>query len=135
MYALFGDLRKVSEKKPFIVHTYRDNMFLYSDTFTSRKEMVSHLRSLGLSFSNEDLCNLGMQSKTITKNRFSYEIEELPKTDNVFNFNGGIYIPLSEYCRRTGRKIDSVRYEYQMGRLRGLTVGKKNYVYIYWSKA
>lgn len=110
-------------------------MFLYSDTFTSRKEMVSHLRSLGLSFSNEDLCNLGMQSKTITKNRFSYEIEELPKTDNVFSFNGGIYIPLSEYCRRTGRKIDSVRYEYQMGRLRGLTVGKKNYVYIYWSKA
>lgn len=125
----------MSEKKPYIVHTYRDDLFLYSDTFSSQKEVATHLRSLGLSFTNADICNLGSHSKTITQGRFSYEIEELPKAENVFRFNGGIYIPLSEYCKKTNQKIDAVRYEYKMGRIRGVTIGKKNYVYIYWGKA
>lgn len=124
----------MSEKKPFIVHAYRDDKFLYSDTFTSRKEMALYLRDLGLSFTNGDLCNLNAESKIIRKGRFKYEVEELPRLEKKFYFHDGIYIPLAEYCKRTNQKIDSVRYEYQKGRIKGVTVGKKNYVYIYWEK-
>lgn len=125
----------MSEKKPFIVHAYRDGVYLYSETFSSRKEMVSFIREQGMRLSNGDVCNLREQSKTISKGKFAFEIEELPKVEKAFYFNGGKYIPLSDYCKRTGQKIDLVRYEYQRGRIRGITVGKKNYVYIYWEKA
>ena len=122
----------MSEKKPFIVHAYREKRYLYSETFTSRKDMASHLRSLGVKLSNSDICNMNSASKTVCAGRFTYEIEELPYADKEIVHNGSMYIALSDYCRRTGSDKDKIRYLYHQGKIKGLTVGKKNYVYIFW---
>lgn len=123
----------VSDKKQMVIHFYQKKRYLYSENFSSITDMLKFLRSSGVKVKTESVCTLGDSSVKIEHGDKTYEIEEFPTVKKIISLpNGEHYIPLNEYSQRTGQTPRTVRYAYKQGKIKGISVGKRNYLYIYW---
>ena len=122
----------MSNKKKFLVHLSQHNKPLYTMSFASRTELASYLRRQGLKFRNETISNINQGFVCFEdKIGFKYEIEEQIEQQRTLIFEHGLYIPLRDYAEETGQSKRAVLYAFKHNRIKGLSVGKKNLVYIY----
>ncbi|MGN0906747.1 MAG: hypothetical protein ACI4NM_06335 [Bullifex sp.] len=119
--------------KAFVLHVYKNEEEVYSLSFSSRAKIAKYLRNQGLKFRDSSLAG-GISSLTLTDkdNGLIYEVEESFDDFGSIIHDGAVYIPLKDFCERVNKKRDTVYKSYKRGRIRGLTVGKYNLVYIYW---
>ena len=123
---------KVSDKKKYLVHVAISSKPLYSTCINSRTELTQFLRQSGVRFRDSELSGIGSGSVMFeAKTGIRYEVEEQICPSRSIIFDNKVYIPLSDYCRLTGESRRAVRYSYHKRRIRGMTVGKKNLIYIY----
>lgn len=122
----------MSDKKKYIVHVSASGYPLFSEAINSRTELARYLRSQGLHFRDSELSDIGSDSVVMhSRIGIKYEIEEQLETTRSLIVDNREYVPLSDYCKETGESARSVQYAYKKNKIRGLTVGKKNYIYIY----
>ena len=119
-----------TESKRMMVHSYHGQMYLTTETFPSIVEMKSTLRKRGYTFRNERTADLGDMSEILRKGEDWVEIEEMVESDRTLLIEGKPYVPLSDWAR--GHEITErrARYAFRQGRLPGMKVGRRNYVYL-----
>lgn len=121
--------------KAFEINVYKDGQKIFSLPLSSRIKTARYLRNQGLKFRDSALTgNLDTEPLILNDRETGLVYKVIPsqdRTEKVIHDNA-VYIPLNDYCVRTGRKRDAVYKSYQRGRIRGLTIGKYNLVYIYW---
>ena len=119
-----------TKPKRILVHTYRDDVWIATEEFPSISEASRILRSRGWAFRNDPLNRLGNKSRTYQNGNLYAEVEEaLDESDNL-TFEGSTYEPVKEWCETNGLTVRQARYAYKTGRLQGMTVGNRNYLYI-----
>lgn len=124
--------QNMSNRKKYLVHISQHRKPLYTTAFNSRTELVVYLRRQGLRFRNDVISNLGEASIKLQSNdSFSYEIEEQIDQRRSIIFEGGEYVPLKDYVESTGESKRTIEYAYKHNKIRGLSVGKRNLIYIY----
>jgi hypothetical protein len=122
----------VSDKKKYIVHASIKDSPLYSKAIGSRTELTAYLRQMGVKFRDSELSDIGTDSVYLdAPYGITYEIEEQLEHRRSIVIDNREYIPLSDYCKLTGESSRAVQYAYRKKRIKGLTVGKRNYIYIY----
>lgn len=126
----------MSNKKKFLVHLSQHGRPLFTATFSSRTELALYLRKQGLKFRNEALSNMG-QSFIAFEDRqgFRYEVEEQIEQKRMLIFENSVYVPLRDYAEETKQTKRAVMYAFKHNRVRGLSVGKRNLIYIYKGEA
>lgn len=126
----------MGNRKKYLVHVAQNRKPLYTTAFNSRTELVTYLRRQGLKFRNDVVSNIGESSITLHCNdSFSYEIEEQIDQKRSLIFEGGEYVPLKDYIEETGESKRTIEYAFKHKKIKGLTVGKKNLIYIYRGEA
>ena len=122
--------------KGFIDHMSAGEKDIGSMPFPSFQSLSDFLRKRGVRFRTSSLMNLGDKSILLCDGYgFRYEVEEdLVDWDRI-GYNGSVYLSINSYCRLTGRSRSTVYKAHRDGRIRSLTVGKYNLVYIYWGAA
>lgn len=116
--------------KRMLVHIFKDMEWIRTDEYPSEMEMMRKLREQGFTFTSSLFNRLGDSTVILKYNDIYIEIEEAVDTLQSIEWNGNQYISASEYMRKTGLSWRQVHYAYDKGRLEGVKVGKRNYLYI-----
>lgn len=119
-----------TESKRMMVHTYRGGEYISTDTYPSIVECKKELRARGYHFKNVKVSALDDMSETFTNGDEWVEVEEMREEDKWLFVDGRVYLPLSEWSRKHGMTDRVARYAFGKGRLPGLRVGRKNYLYL-----
>lgn len=120
-----------TQPKRMLVHTYTNDMWSTRE-YPSIRAMQRDLRSNGIAFTDADCASLGNDSIVITNKDYVIEIEEAVERDGDLWFNGKRYITARQYIKKTGMTWRQVHYAYDTGKLRGMKVGKRGYLYLLW---
>lgn len=116
--------------KKILVHTYRGEIWITTEEFPSISEVSRVLRSRGWSFRNAPLNRLGNSSMVYQNGDLYAELEEALDTGDSISFNGIDYIPVKEWAEKNGSTVRKAKYAYDKGKIEGMTIGIRNYLYI-----
>jgi len=118
--------------KEYLLHIYYGDEYIDSAQFPSREALAHHLRDeLRLQFPNERLSLLAKgDSAFFKKGEFEFEAEEIPPSQQSYEKDGKLYIPIDEYCKLRKVKKSKVAYAMRMGRIDGLWIGPNRCRYI-----
>lgn len=126
----------MNQGKQFVVDVYQQKKHIFTLKFESRKELVTYLRSRGLAFRNDLLCNVGSDSVDLQGHYGdSYHIEEMALPLDIVQQNGRTYIPVKAFALQTGIPRTKIVKWYQLGHLQGIRIGKYNRLYICTTQA
>lgn len=118
-----------TKPKRMLVHTFSKGVWV-SHEYPSVRQMQRSLREMGVSFGQDLLAHLGSSSVVLMKDDMTLEIEEAVEDDGELLFNGRLYLPVKFWAEKHGSTVRKARYAYVNGRLEGMTVGNRNYLYI-----
>lgn len=113
-----------------MVHTYRGGMYVSTETYPSIVECKKTLRDRGYTFRNDLLSDLGDLSEILRKDGEYVEVEEMLEEGKCLSVEGRVYLPLSMWANKHNMSDRRARYAFQRGRLPGLKVGRKNFLYL-----
>lgn len=121
----------MNQGKQFVVDIFQEKKHIFTLKFNTRKELVSYLRTRGLAFRNDLLCNLGSDSVDLEGGYGdSYHIEEMAMPLDIIQQGGRTYIPVKYFALKTGVSRTKLTKWFQLGHLQGIRVGKYNRLYI-----
>lgn len=115
--------------KRMLVHTYNNGEWS-SREYPSVRQMHRSLRQEGISFGQDSAAGLGSNSVILIKGDVTIEIEEAVEDEGKLQFRGRVYTPVKGWAEKNGTTVRKARYAYQKGRLEGMVVGNRNYLYI-----
>lgn len=118
-----------TKPKRMLVHTFSNGTWV-SHEYPSVRQMHRSLRKMGVSFGQDMLASIGSSSVILLKEGMTLEIEEAVEDGGELQFNGRVYIPVKRWAEMHGSTVRKARYAYTNGRLEGMTVGNRNYLYI-----
>lgn len=121
----------MNQGKQFVVDVFQLKKHIFTLKFNTRKELVTYLRTRGLAFRNDLLCNLGCDSVDLEGDYGdSYHIEEMAMPLDIIQQGGRTYIPVKYFALKTGVSRNKLTKWFQLGYLQGIRVGKYNRLYI-----
>lgn len=120
-----------TQPKRMLVHTYTNDMWSTKE-YPSIRAMQRDLRKNGITFTDADYFALGNDSVVITGKDSVMEIEEAIERDGDLWFNGKRYITAKNYMDKTGKTWRQVHYAYDSGKIPGMKVGRRGYLYLLW---
>lgn len=118
-----------TKPKRMLVHTFANGVWV-SHEYPSVRQMHRSLRKEGISFGQDYLAGLGSNSVVIIKDGMTIEVEEALDDSGEIQFQEKLYLPVKGWAQKNGTTVRKARYAYQHGRLEGMTVGNRNYLYI-----
>ena len=118
-----------TKPKRMLVHVCSNGQWV-SHEYPSTRQMRRTLRGEGVSFGQNSTAGLGSTSVTIRNGSTILEIEEAVEFDGRLSFDGKEFLPVKEWAEKRGSTVRKARYAYLNGRLDGMTVGNRNYLYI-----
>lgn len=120
-----------TQPKRMLVHTYDQGKWSTKE-YPSTREMRRSLRKEGIHFTQKITSHLGNTSALLIRDGITIEIEEAVERDSEIWFQDKKYISAKEYMKRTGKTWRQVHYAYDTGKLEGMKIGRRNYLYIRW---
>lgn len=119
-----------TKAKRMLVHTYRDDVYITTEEFPSVIDTVRVLRTRGWSFQNARMNRIGDESITLQNGNLFVEIEEAVDEEDEISLGGVVYIPVKRWASLHGMSVRQAKYAYFHGRIEGVAVGNRNYLYI-----
>lgn len=118
-----------TKPKRMLVHTFSNGAWV-SHEYPSVRQMQRSLREMGVSFGQDSLASLGSSSVVLIRGDTTFEIEEAVDDDGKLLFKEKVYTPVKGWAEKHGTTVRKARYAYVRGKLEGMTVGNRNYLYI-----
>lgn len=104
--------------------------YIETKLFETQKDLKAFLRNSCVKFSNSIFMKLESDSIFLSKGEFSYEIEESLLSSKSIDINGIKFISISDYCKRTNTPLYKAKYDFSLGKIPGLWVGRNHLRYI-----